>query len=349
MKNEKLCYLIDEYKRGRKDKDVLADIVCECDGAMNFVCNRLKQEKLFNNCFTYEDAYQTCYFALISCLDNFMRDRESDFINYFITSAYYYCLKQFKCTVEKVYIPSNKQSDIRFEYLSLDDVVCYEFDDEDTVFVEDVISDEGPGVELIAEYNDISNTLGKIVSELPMRESYVVSARCSTDYSLEAIGMRFGVYPERVRQIEAKAIRSIRRRCYREVITDYCNSDFSKIRTESGLINNVYYLKNKDSVIASFDILTGEVSVFNRSLLPAELTNVHWSDTMLKWLVDRVEIDCELYKEISSNYYNSISDTHKYFLMFLEFMKYDCRLNDGYWCTQEKDRGYNTICFITER
>ena len=43
----------------------------------------------------------------------------------------------------------------------------------------------------------------------------------TTDYTLEEVGQKFEVTRERIRQIEAKALRKLRHPSFRELLTDF--------------------------------------------------------------------------------------------------------------------------------
>ncbi len=65
-----------------------------------------------------------------------------------------------------------------------------------------------------ALYTSMHNVVKEVLDSLTPREAKVLRMRCgiemSTDYTLEEVGKQFGVTRERIRQIEAKALRKLR-------------------------------------------------------------------------------------------------------------------------------------------
>jgi RNA polymerase primary sigma factor len=82
-------------------------------------------------------------------------------------------------------------------------------------------SDDPEGVVLNA---DIGERLSTAVGELPDREAQILRLRFGLDgsqvYTLEEIGQRFGVSRERIRQLEARALRQMRAICAEQGISE---------------------------------------------------------------------------------------------------------------------------------
>ena len=65
-----------------------------------------------------------------------------------------------------------------------------------------------------AQYNSLSDVTKDVLDSLTPREAKVLRMRfgieMSTDHTLEEVGKQFDVTRERIRQIEAKALRKLR-------------------------------------------------------------------------------------------------------------------------------------------
>lgn len=87
--------------------------------------------------------------------------------------------------------------------------------DDCTAELQDVIIDEGPGPQDIAERNDIRRRLNLYLKKLPPREEMIIRLRYGLDggspMTLEAIALQYGVTRERIRQVEGKALKKLRR------------------------------------------------------------------------------------------------------------------------------------------
>ena len=100
---------------------------------------------------------------------------------------------------------------------------------DDDVHVGDFIRDqaEAPPTEL-AENDALKAAIGEILAELTVREAKVLRMRfgigMNTDHTLEEVGQRFDVTRERIRQIEAKALRKLRKKPTRH-LRDYLQDD----------------------------------------------------------------------------------------------------------------------------
>jgi RNA polymerase primary sigma factor len=114
--------------------------------------------------------------------------------------------KGLDTTVEKV----NRISAIAKEPMSLQTAVG----DEDGELVDFVEDPNAESPESIAMQNSLSDAITKLLSTLSAREERVIRMRfgikLDTEHTLEEVGLQFNVTRERIRQIEAKAIRKLK-------------------------------------------------------------------------------------------------------------------------------------------
>jgi RNA polymerase primary sigma factor len=88
-------------------------------------------------------------------------------------------------------------------------------DDEDGSFLGDFIEDKNAVAPLDAAIlSNLRETTTKILASLTPREERVLRMRfgigMNTDHTLEEVGQQFSVTRERIRQIEAKALRKLK-------------------------------------------------------------------------------------------------------------------------------------------
>ena len=80
-------------------------------------------------------------------------------------------------------------------------------------YVHDLV-DDGPTAEDAVNLSELKTKITKILAELTPREERVLRKRLGigldTDYTLEEIGQEFSVTKDRIRQIEAKALRKLK-------------------------------------------------------------------------------------------------------------------------------------------
>jgi len=94
--------------------------------------------------------------------------------------------------------------------------------------IEDFISDkDSPSPYSNTESNDVTEQILKVLNTLTPREAEIIRMRfgigCEKDCTLEEVGNHFSITRERVRQIEAKALRKLKhpsRRCALKVLVD---------------------------------------------------------------------------------------------------------------------------------
>lgn len=98
-------------------------------------------------------------------------------------------------------------------------------DDNNSVLA-DIIADEGAqSPEKYAEYTYLKKQLREALSELSDRERKVLELRFGLEdgiaRTLEEVGQEFNVTRERIRQIEAKALKKLREKDYERILIDY--------------------------------------------------------------------------------------------------------------------------------
>ncbi|HAR1371898.1 TPA: sigma-70 family RNA polymerase sigma factor [Enterococcus faecium] len=105
--------------------------------------------------------------------------------------------------------------------------------DRDTT-IGDMLPDNEYDIEKVIEHDFLRSDLEKLLDYLNEKERKIIDLRFGLKdgetKTLEEIGQMFGVTRERIRQIEAKAIRNLKKRANRELISDY------------------YYTNGKDSI-----------------------------------------------------------------------------------------------------
>lgn len=93
--------------------------------------------------------------------------------------------------------------------------------------LEDFIQSEQDDVEEIAEHKALKEQLRTIIDQLPEREADILRLRFGFDsdhiHTLEEIGQQYGLTRERIRQIEAKALKKLKKPKYRKVLRDFAN------------------------------------------------------------------------------------------------------------------------------
>ena len=102
-------------------------------------------------------------------------------------------------------------------------------DDEETT-LGDFIVDQGAHSPLdFATNSGLSEAMQNILSTLTAREAKVLRMRfgidMNTDHTLEEVGKQFDVTRERIRQIEAKALRKLRHPSRSEDLRSFIDSD----------------------------------------------------------------------------------------------------------------------------
>jgi RNA polymerase primary sigma factor len=97
-------------------------------------------------------------------------------------------------------------------------------DDDERTLGDTIPAEEGADPEDAAVVADWSERLKTAVEELPDREAQILQLRFglngSEEYTLEEIGQRFGVSRERIRQLEARALRQMRAICAEQGLSD---------------------------------------------------------------------------------------------------------------------------------
>ncbi|MGA9191599.1 MAG: sigma-70 family RNA polymerase sigma factor [Anaerolineales bacterium] len=99
-------------------------------------------------------------------------------------------------------------------------------DDEEDSFLGDFVEDEeAPAPPEVATEHLLKQHMGEILESLPPREARILQLRYGLgdgeSYTLEEVGRKMGVTRERVRQIEAQALRRLRHPSLRHKLADY--------------------------------------------------------------------------------------------------------------------------------
>ena len=98
-------------------------------------------------------------------------------------------------------------------------------DEEDSVLGDFIEDDEAPPPDDTATYNLLREHLEEVLETLPPREVRILQLRYGLQdgqaYTLEEVGRKMGVTRERVRQIEAKALRKLRHPSRAKLLRDY--------------------------------------------------------------------------------------------------------------------------------
>ena len=109
---------------------------------------------------------------------------------------------------------------IALEPISLD---LHIGDDDDNSLLEFVADDSAKSPDEAATRVLLTEQIQDILDTLSPREAKVLKMRFGLEdgkaYTLEEVGLEFDVTRERIRQIEAKALRKVRARCARKRIT----------------------------------------------------------------------------------------------------------------------------------
>jgi len=116
------------------------------------------------------------------------------------------------------------------EPLSLDEM----FEEKNPEII-DFLIDPNPTPEEVANFKSLRNAIDLVLKSLTPREAKIIIMRCgiglNDDYTLEEVGQRFNVTRERIRQIEAKALRKLRHRSRSDYLTPYLNSQSESDKT----------------------------------------------------------------------------------------------------------------------
>lgn len=92
-------------------------------------------------------------------------------------------------------------------------------DDDENSLLEFIADDSAKAPDTAAENTMLNDQIYKILDSLSPREAKVLKMRFGLEdgklYTLEEVGLEFDVTRERIRQIEAKALRKVRARCAR--------------------------------------------------------------------------------------------------------------------------------------
>lgn len=201
MSNEELAVLI---RNGRRDK--LSELWF---GVERFIWQQANRRTFtLNGCggVTAEDLYQSGYFALLSAVDTYDSKAGMTFIGWLAL-----CLKTTFAETAG-YRTQKRWADPLQWAKSLNAPLSEDMDD---IALGDTISDSAAEIELEAilerdRRQRLYAALEIAVSALPEAEQYVLRARYYQGETLENIAAKRGISRERVRQIEARALRMLR-------------------------------------------------------------------------------------------------------------------------------------------
>jgi RNA polymerase primary sigma factor len=97
-------------------------------------------------------------------------------------------------------------------------------DGDERTLADTIASEESNDPEGVVLNADLGERLSSAVGELPAREAQILRLRFGLEggqvYTLEEIGQRFGVSRERIRQLEARALRQMREICAEQGISE---------------------------------------------------------------------------------------------------------------------------------
>ena len=173
---------------------------------------------------------------------------------------------------------------------------------EDMYYTEDLIFDQIYKSELIMQIHEVLNTLTE-------KERTVIKYRFYGPYTLEETGKRFGTSRERIRQIEAKALRKLRHPIRSKKLKDFLNDDYCGINNTYGQnISRDYYI---DQII--YD-LKSEDERFNRIQEEIE------SGRKEKVREEKLEKERKAEK-LKSETFEEISETKKAYMNYLREQK----------------------------
>ncbi len=151
--------------------------------------------KLWRPGYPLMDMISEGYFGLIKAVKAFDYDKGFSFATYAVPCIKYSAIKAI--------VDNN-------HHISLDEPV---YEDEDKTLKDFLVSKE-PQPDEILFNNQIKGLIKNILSLLNGRERKVIVFRFWHDLTLEQTGDMSGVKGERIRQIEAKALRKLRRAMY---------------------------------------------------------------------------------------------------------------------------------------
>lgn len=153
--------------------------------------------KLWRPGYPLMDMISEGYFGLIKAVKVFDHDKGFSFTTYAVPWIKYSAIKAI--------VDNNNH-----HHISLDEPV---YEDEDKTLKDFLVSKE-PQADEILFNSQIKGRIKSILSLLNSRERKVVVFRFWHDLTLEQIGDIVGLKKERTRQIEAKALRKLRRAMY---------------------------------------------------------------------------------------------------------------------------------------
>lgn len=170
----------------------------------------------------FEDLYQTGYLAMVTAVDTYDPAAGGAFSTWFT-----YHLKNAFAEATGYHTQKGRKEPLN-NYLSLDTPLT---DDPDSDSLMDVIADpEGQkdiiSVEDTIYHKQLTDSIDAVMASIPQQYSDVLRQRYYQNLSLAEVGENLGVSNERVRQIEMKAIRELRRPRYADHLLPFYDFDF---------------------------------------------------------------------------------------------------------------------------
>lgn len=188
--------------------------------AQKFAYEFCIEQKKSCSTFQYDDCLQCARIGLFRAIQRYNKTYGK-----LSTYAWYYmnaeCMREYKKCKSVIHTPVNTH--LKYNtFLNLEDEVepFYSLESDEYISIEDTIIDgnklHDPFIAAFEEF--IISILKKCILHLPCRNAYVLIKRYGLDSgegrTLDDIGRMFGVQGERIRQIEAKSLRIIRRKIY---------------------------------------------------------------------------------------------------------------------------------------
>ena len=220
LNNAFYCELLQEGKLVKEAQDRL---IKENDGLVHQIVNKLKHK--LSALYMYDDAVQDGRLAVLRAAKTYDHNKGAftTYATWFIRAAVEAGQVERYAAHLPVDVAQAYQAgkEIRSgqhravlnvtQTISLDDLAAVDFPEDmpDEVLVEDLISDRG---ECFAELEtkDLRSQLTEALKTLTEREQEALRLRFEEDMTLEQAGKELNVTRERMRQIEAKALRKLR-------------------------------------------------------------------------------------------------------------------------------------------
>lgn len=198
--------------------------------------------------FEYEDLYQSCLLWLFEAADNFCNGKRIKHRPIHSTFAGYasaFMMERLKKTLNENECPDIDSLDEMYD----DEEESYLYDkpaEECIVFGYNKEEDYDP--DKFASYFDLRYNLSKLLNTLTEKEKIVIILRFFYNKTYDECGKYFNLTKQRIRQIEAKALRKLRHPTRSKLLVDYFldNMEFGR---SYGKIEKRKYNKSKEETI----------------------------------------------------------------------------------------------------